>query len=78
MDVRFTKIEGLLTRAVDLLGALALKQRQKLSRRAAFDLEDGLFAVLEELNDLREKAPGSTPGGRRNAESRKRDSDGTA
>ncbi len=77
MDVRKPQVESLLARAVDLLGRHALKKRSKLSRREAYDLEDGLFEVLEELNDLREKAAG-VPDGRTAAERRKRGTDGTS
>ncbi len=36
-----------------LLGRIALRKRQRLSRREAWMLEDELFAVLERLNDLK-------------------------
>ena len=49
-------IEELLTRAVNLLGEIALRKRNKLSRYQAYALGQELFGVLEELNDLRCKA----------------------
>ena len=52
---RQMKIETLLARAVNLLGELALRKRNKMSRYQAYELGQSLFAVLEELNDLREK-----------------------
>lgn len=52
-----TYIASLLWEAVDLLGAIALRKRTRLSRREAYRLEDGLFSVLEKLNDLKVKAP---------------------
>ncbi len=48
-----TEVEALLWRSVELLGAIALRKRTRLTRREAYTLEDELFAVLELLNDLK-------------------------
>jgi len=53
---RIERIEELLAKAVNLLGQIALRKRSKLSRYQAYALGQELFGVLEELNDLREKA----------------------
>lgn len=51
------EVARLTQEAVDLLGALALRKRTKLGRRESYALEDGLFAVLEALNNLKVDPP---------------------
>lgn len=54
---RQKKFTALLWRAVGVLGRIALRRRDRLSKREAWMLEDDLFACLEELNDLKELRP---------------------
>jgi len=64
MGNRKQEIERHLWCAVDLLGRMALSRRSRMHPRDARTLEDELFAVLEALNDLKEKAPSGVPDGR--------------
>lgn len=51
---RVDEVGALLMIAVDCLGQIALRQRNKVWAHEARQLEDTLFEVLERLNDLKE------------------------